>query len=95
MLGHIDLHVEVTPVNVNKLTSAFEAEKSEKIRERIIKARALQDDRFVVINAHISPNKVRNICKINESGQVLVKQAMEKLGSSARAYDHILNENYC
>ncbi|WP_214227225.1 YifB family Mg chelatase-like AAA ATPase [Pedobacter sp. B4-66] len=95
LLDRIDLHVEVTPVNFNELTSAFEAEKSEKIRERVIRARAIQDDRFAAIttlhyNAQMSPNMVRNICKINDSGQVLIKQAMEKLGLSARAYDRIL-----
>ena len=38
----------------------------------------------------MSPNMVRNICQINEAGQALLKQAMEKLGLSARAYDRIL-----
>nr|WP_068890195.1 YifB family Mg chelatase-like AAA ATPase [Pedobacter panaciterrae] len=95
LLDRIDLHVEVTPVNFNELTSAFEAEKSEKIRARVIKARAVQDNRFSNItslhcNAQMSPNMVRNICKINDAGQVLIKQAMEKLGLSARAYDRIL-----
>jgi magnesium chelatase family protein len=95
LLDRIDLHVEVTPVNFNELTSAFEAEKSEKIRARVIKARAVQDARFSAVNtlhcnAQMSPNMVRNICKINNAGQVLIKQAMEKLGLSARAYDRIL-----
>jgi magnesium chelatase family protein len=95
LLDRIDLHVEVTPVNFKELTSAIAAEKSAKIRERVIQARAVQDIRFrnsnsLHYNAQMSPNTVRNICKIDESGQALIKLAMEKLGLSARAYDRIL-----
>ncbi|WEK19381.1 MAG: YifB family Mg chelatase-like AAA ATPase [Candidatus Pedobacter colombiensis] len=95
LLDRIDLHVEVTPVNFKELTSAFETEKSATIRERVIKARTVQDIRFnttknLYYNAQMSPNMVRNICKINDAGQSLIKAAMEKLGLSARAYDRIL-----
>jgi magnesium chelatase family protein len=95
LLDRIDLHVEVTPVNFTELTSALEAEKSADIRNRVIRARAVQDLRFeassaVHYNAQMSPNMVRNICTINDAGQVLIKKAMEKLGLSARAYDRIL-----
>nr|WP_121269941.1 YifB family Mg chelatase-like AAA ATPase [Pedobacter schmidteae] len=95
LLDRIDLHVEVTPVNFNELTSVFEAEKSATIRERVIKARAVQDTRFQAngalhYNAQMSPNMVRNMCKIDNAGQALIKSAMEKLGLSARAYDRIL-----
>lgn len=95
LLDRIDLHVEVTPVNFNELTSALETEKSATIRERVIKARAVQDARFstsqnLYYNAQMSPNMVRNVCKINDAGQSLIKKAMEKLGLSARAYDRIL-----
>ncbi|TKC58123.1 ATP-binding protein [Pedobacter hiemivivus] len=95
LLDRIDLHVEVTPVNFNELTSAFETEKSATIRERVIKARAIQDTRFstsqnLYYNAQMSPNMVRTVCKINDAGQGLIKKAMEKLGLSARAYDRIL-----
>lgn len=95
LLDRIDLHVEVTPVNFNELTSVSETENSATIRERVIKARAVQDSRFsttknLYYNAQMSPNMVRNVCKINEAGQSLIKKAMEKLGLSARAYDRIL-----
>lgn len=95
LLDRIDLHVEVTPVNFSELTSAFEAEKSELIRERVIKARNVQDVRFTAssgihYNAQMSPNMVRSICKISDEGQGLIKKAMERLGLSARAYDRIL-----
>jgi len=95
LLDRIDLHVEVTPVNFTELASSREAEKSSLIRERVMKARVVQDKRFEAndalhFNAQMSPNMVRQICVIDETGQVLIKRAMEKLGLSARAYDRIL-----
>jgi magnesium chelatase family protein len=95
LLDRIDLHVEVTPVNFNELASDRLAEKSELIRERVITARNIQIERFgdkpdLHANAQMSPQMVRDICKITESGQNLLKKAMEKLGLSARAYDRIL-----
>ncbi|MFD0752108.1 YifB family Mg chelatase-like AAA ATPase [Mucilaginibacter calamicampi] len=95
LLDRIDLHVEVTPVNFNELASERLAEKSEFIRERVIKAREIQQERFgnrpdLHANAQMSPQMVRDLCKITEAGQNLLKRAMEKLGLSARAYDRIL-----
>ena len=95
LLDRIDLHVEVTPVNFNELSSDRLAEKSEVIRERVIKARDIQLERFganpaLHANAQMSPQMVRDICKIDAAGQNLLKKAMEKLGLSARAYDRIL-----
>jgi magnesium chelatase family protein len=95
LLDRIDLHVEVTPVNFSELSSAQQAEKSSDLRARVMKARAVQDQRFadnenLHFNAQMSPNMVRQICVINPTGQALIKQAMEKLGLSARAYDRIL-----
>lgn len=95
LLDRIDLHVEVTPVNFNELSSDRAAEKSELIRERVIKAREIQVERFdnrpdLHANAQMSPQMVRDLCKIDAAGQTLLKKAMEKLGLSARAYDRIL-----
>jgi len=95
LLDRIDLHVEVTPVNFNELSSSRNAEKSSLIRDRVMRARAVQDQRFkdddlLHFNAQMSPNMVRQICTIDETGQALIKGAMEKLGLSARAYDRIL-----
>jgi magnesium chelatase family protein len=95
LLDRIDLHVEVTPVNFTELASDRLAEKSEFIRERVIKARDIQAERFgnkpdLHANAQMSPQMVRDICKISAAGQNLLKKAMEKLGLSARAYDRIL-----
>ncbi|SDT65016.1 magnesium chelatase family protein [Mucilaginibacter mallensis] len=95
LLDRIDLHVEVTPVNFNELASDRLAEKSELIRERVIAARNIQIERFgdkpdLHANSQMSPQMVRDICKIDLAGQTLLKKAMEKLGLSARAYDRIL-----
>ncbi|WP_231458526.1 YifB family Mg chelatase-like AAA ATPase [Pedobacter sp. Leaf132] len=95
LLDRIDLHVEVTPVNFSELASSLEAEKSELIRARVIKAREIQDLRFtgkddLHYNAQMSPKMVRKVCQISEAGTNLLKSAMERLGLSARAYDRIL-----
>lgn len=95
LMDRIDLHVEVTPVNFNELSSTHPSEKSIVIRKRVIKARLAQEARFVShtglhYNAQMSANMVRKLCKINEKSLLLIKKAMEKLGLSARAYDRIL-----
>ncbi|MDA9555345.1 YifB family Mg chelatase-like AAA ATPase [Pelobium sp.] len=95
LLDRIDLHVEVTPVNFEELSSERTSERSEVIRERVIKARQMQEKRFaehenIYCNAQMSPQMVRGICTISDAGQLLLKKAMEKLGLSARAYDRIL-----
>ncbi len=95
LLDRIDLHVEVTPVNFNELSSDRESESSETIRDRVINARLAQTKRFesvsdIYCNAQMTPKAVRKICAINNAGQLLLKRAMEKLGLSARAYDRIL-----
>ncbi|WP_443937160.1 YifB family Mg chelatase-like AAA ATPase [Pedobacter sp. MW01-1-1] len=95
LLDRIDLHVEVTPVDFSELASERETEKSEHIRNRVIKAREIQNQRFakteaLYSNAQMSPKMVRKVCQIQESGTELLKNAMDRLGLSARAYDRIL-----
>ncbi len=95
LLDRIDIHIEVTPVSFNELSDKRVSEKSIDIRSRVIKARAIQSERFkenklVHCNAQMSPKKVRSICVISEEGNIMLKNAMEKLGLSARAYDRIL-----
>jgi len=95
LMDRIDLHVEITPVNFNELVSLHPSEKSILIRKRVIKARAKQHTRFnafsgIHYNAQMSPNMVRQLCVMNNEGLALIRQAMEKLGLSARAYDRIL-----
>ena len=95
LLDRIDLHVEVTPVPFNELSSLKSSENSASIRERVIKARELQGDRYknnpgIYCNAQISSKMLKEICVIDTIGQNLLKAAMEKLNLSARAYDRIL-----
>lgn len=95
LMDRIDLHVEVTPVAFSELTRLRPAEKSESIRERVIRARQIQLERFknnkeIYCNAQMNNKLMRTICKINTAGENLLKAAMEKLGLSARAYDRIL-----
>jgi len=98
LLDRIDLHVEVTPVSFDEMTADRKAESSEHIRKRVIKAWEIQLERFsqhedpqsIHSNAMMNPQRVKEVCKINEAGKTLLKTAMEKLGLSARAYDRIL-----
>ncbi len=95
LLDRIDLHVEVTPIKFEKLSEERLSEKSEDIRERVIKAREIQSNRYkenkeIHSNAMMSSKQLRDICRIDKEGQALLKNAMEKLGLSARAYDRIL-----
>jgi magnesium chelatase family protein len=96
LLDRIDLHVEVTPVSIDELSKyEIESERSEIIRQRVIKARNIQEERFkefvdVHSNTLMPSHLVREICQINPAGITLLKTAMKKLQLSARAYDRIL-----
>lgn len=95
LLDRIDLHVEVTPVAYSQLSSVAAKETSEHIRERVVKAREIQAERYkknegVYSNAQISSKMLREVCAISPAGNALLKKAMEKLNLSARAYDRIL-----
>ncbi len=95
LMDRIDIHVEVIPVNFNELSSKISGEKSFTVRERVVKARKIQEERFknqkgVYNNAQMTTKMLREHCQISESGIMLLKNAMEKLGLSARAYDRIL-----
>jgi magnesium chelatase family protein len=95
LLDRIDIHVEVTPVPFKELSSVRESEQSEVIRERVTKARQIQEQRYkntegIYCNAQITSKLLRSICRIDDVGQNLLKTAMDKLCLSARAYDRIL-----
>jgi magnesium chelatase family protein len=96
LLDRIDLHVEVTPVSYDELSSQLPpSETSADIAERVVKAREFQAERFrdlknIYCNAQMPSRMVHEVCQINQAGLTLVKKAMEKLQLSARAYDRIL-----
>jgi magnesium chelatase family protein len=95
LLDRIDLHVEVTPVPYSELSSAESSESSALIRERVIRARNIQAERFkehegMYCNAVMSSKVLKEICVLDQACAGLFKAAMEKLNLSARAYDRIL-----
>jgi magnesium chelatase family protein len=95
LMDRIDLHVEVTPVSFNELSSERKFEKSEAIRERVIRAREIQIKRFadkngLHANAQMEAQMVQEICKISDAGKNLLSRAMQRLNLSARAYDRII-----
>ena len=95
LLDRIDLHVEVTPVSFEELSSKEKGESSADIRERVMAAREVQGSRYkenegVHANAQMSTKQLQVFCKLNSESQQLLKMAMTKLNLSARAYDRIL-----
>jgi len=95
LLDRIDIHLEVVPVPFKKLSELAETENSETIRERVIRAREVQSKRYkgmdgIFCNAQMSSRQIRDYVELNDASNVLLKNAMEKLGLSARAYDRIL-----
>ena len=95
LLDRIDLHIEVTPVPFSQLSTMKAGESSATIRQRVIAARKIQEERYkgvagVHCNAQMSSKLFRQYCVLDAECQERMKMAMEKLGLSARAYDRIL-----
>ncbi|MFN9801590.1 MAG: YifB family Mg chelatase-like AAA ATPase, partial [Bacteroidota bacterium] len=95
LLDRIDIHIEVTPVTYEQLAESRRGEGSAAIRARVIESRTLQEDRFqqhasIYCNAQMDSKLIKEHCGIDESGHVLMKNAMSRLKLSARAYDRIL-----
>ena len=95
LLDRIDLHVEVTPVSYEELAHHTPKEGSQDIRARVITARLIQEKRYLKnecthCNAQMDSKEIQQHCRINETGSNILKNAMDKMGLSARAYDRIL-----
>jgi len=95
LLDRIDIHIEVVPVPFDKLSGLRPSEPSESVRNRVTRARKIQTERFrnyegVHSNAQLTPALMREYCDISRECSQMLKNAMEKLGLSARAYDRIL-----
>jgi magnesium chelatase family protein len=95
LLDRIDIHIEVVPVKYDKLSDSGKTERSDQVRERVIRAREIQARRFesvkgVYSNAQMTSSMQRKYCQIDETGGRLLKTAMELRGLSARAFDRIL-----
>ena len=94
LLDRIDLQVEVPAVKYKDLASEFVGEPSAGIRERVQRARHIQQDRFtqaqIYCNANMESRHLREFCKVEDAAQELLRVAITQLGLSARAYDRIL-----
>ncbi|THD67672.1 ATP-binding protein [Robertkochia marina] len=95
LLDRIDIHIEVNPVPFEELSKRERGESSEVIRERVCKARNIQEARFeqqqsTHYNAQMNTRQIRQFCELDHPSSDLLKNAMERLRLSARAYDRIL-----
>lgn len=95
LLDRIDIHIEVTPVSFDELTNERVGEESHVVRHRVIEARKMQEERFsnqeyLHCNAQMGSGELKKICQLDKDSHELLKQAMNRLNLSARAYDRIL-----
>ncbi len=95
LLDRIDIHIEVTPVPFEKLSEDRKGESSVEIRKRVTAAREVQTKRFAELpnvhyNAQMNTKQIREFCRLDDASKELLKNAMERLNLSARAYDRIL-----
>lgn len=94
MLDRLDLHVEVPPVDYKSLSDTAKGETSAQIRERVNKARAIQNKRYagtgITCNARLTPALLRQFCVMTDDAAAYLSRSFDELGLSARAYDRIL-----
>lgn len=97
LLDRIDIQCEIRAVSFEELNDPTPGESSAVMRERVIRARRVQSERFrelayrgIHCNAQMTPKMVREYCHLDETSEKTLAFSMEKLGLSARAYDRIL-----
>jgi len=95
LLDRIDIHIEVPAVKFKELSGQPTGEPSKAVRGRVNAARGVQLDRFkdeksIFCNAHMESKEIRKYCPIDDDSKELLRQAITRLGLSARAYDRIL-----
>ncbi len=91
ILDRIDIHIDVPPVRYNELSGSLSGEDSEAIRERVVRARIIQKQRFnktpdVFTNAQMSPSLIRKFCRLDRDASELLRAACKRLALSARSY---------
>ena len=94
-MDRIDLQIEITPVPFADISKSAPGEQSAAIRERVIRARSIQNKRFkdykgIYCNAQMSERMIHKFAEPSEEGITLLRNAMERLSLSARAYNRIL-----
>jgi len=94
ILDRLDIHIEVPRLRHDELLSTRQGEASASVRERITRARAIQQQRFthtpILNNAQMRPKDMKQFCPLSEDVQSLLRTAIDQLHLSARAYDRIL-----
>jgi magnesium chelatase family protein len=95
LLDRIDIHIEIPAVKYKELRGGGSSEDSATVRERVMRARALQLERFagekkVFSNAQMPPKFIRKFCALSDDGEKILENAITRLGLSARAHDRIL-----
>ncbi len=95
LLDRMDLHLEVPPVALPELTGEQQGETSAAVRQRVVRARERQRERFrgdpgIYCNAQMRHREIRRCCPVPPDGRALLKKAVQRMGFSARAYDRVL-----
>lgn len=94
LLDRLDIHIEVPPVDYDDLSAKTKSESSAEIKKRVDAARQIQRERFkgtsTTCNAKMTPAQTREFCVVTDKANELLKNAFDRLGLSARAYDKIL-----
>jgi len=95
LLDRIDLHIEVSALRYNEMIQKTSSTGSQQIRERVLKARDIQEARFkghkrLNLNAQMSPREIKEYCQLGPESQEILRLAVERMGLTTRAYDRIL-----
>lgn len=94
LLDRLDIHIEVPPVPFRELSTATSGTNSETMKAQVVAAREIQQRRFgkasLRLNGRMPPQQIRQFCKLESDAELLLKNAMEEMGLSARAHDKIL-----
>ncbi|NMA49266.1 MAG: YifB family Mg chelatase-like AAA ATPase [Tissierellia bacterium] len=94
LLDRIDLHIEVLPVKYEELNSVIPAKSSKEIKKNVIKARTIQENRFlkanILTNSQMSNKDIKKYCKLNSNSEKIMKNAFDKYRFSGRTFNKIL-----
>lgn len=96
LLDRIDMHIEVAPISFDELNAPRSTENSKSVQQKVIRARAVQSQRFgsgtgaLLCNAQMDLQQMKQFCTVSQEGQALLRAAMDRLSISARAYNRIL-----
>ena len=96
LMDRIDIHIDVPAVNYKELRGSSAPESSAQVRERVIRAREIQLNRFaaagerIYCNAQMGSKQIRAFCELSTDCERLLERAMQQQGLSARAHDRIL-----